>query len=103
MRTITSMRLLAGTSLIVFVYFTGLIVWGTPVWDTNDDVAMAMVAHGYGFVAQKSPNLLFSNVVWGHVVQALHGMFACRVIPSARLVAWHYPPGAAFTSSRALG
>ena len=34
---------------------------------------MAMVAHGYGFAAVGSPNLLFSNVIWGYIVRALQG------------------------------
>lgn len=40
-------------------------------WETSDDIAMAMVAHGYGIAAQSSPHLFFSNVVWGHLVQLL--------------------------------
>lgn len=40
-------------------------------WHTNDDVVMAMIAHGYGLVFQCSPNLVFSNVIWGYFVQAL--------------------------------
>ena len=40
-------------------------------WETSDDIAMAMVAHGYGIAAQSSPHLFFSNVVWGHVVHLL--------------------------------
>jgi hypothetical protein len=42
-----------------------------PIWESNDDVGMSMIAHGYGFIAQASPKLLFSNVVWGHIVRAL--------------------------------
>lgn len=42
-----------------------------PRWETNDDVAMSMIAHGYGSAAHGSPNILFSNVVWGHVVRAI--------------------------------
>jgi MFS family permease len=44
-----------------------------PRWQTNDDVAMAMFAHGYGIAAEPTPNLYFSTVPWGYVVQALHG------------------------------
>jgi hypothetical protein len=40
-----------------------------PLWETNDDVAMSMVAHGYGISAVGSPNLIFSNVLWGHLVR----------------------------------
>lgn len=40
-------------------------------WLTNDDVLMSMIAHGYGLTFESSPNLVFSNVIWGHFVQAL--------------------------------
>lgn len=53
-----------------------LSTWFAPVWETNDDVAM--VAHGYGFADQPSPNLLFSNVIWGHLVQSLNGLFGLQ-------------------------
>lgn len=42
-----------------------------PHWETNDDIAMSMVAHGYGFVATGSPNLVFSNFIWGYLVHLL--------------------------------
>lgn len=42
-----------------------------PRWETNDDVAMSMVAHGYGLAEISSPNLIFSNVLWGYFVRAL--------------------------------
>ena len=40
-------------------------------WDSNDDIAMAMVVHGYGIAAVPSPNLFFSNQLWGHLAQLL--------------------------------
>jgi hypothetical protein len=42
-----------------------------PRWETNDDIAMSMVAHGYGLAAVGSPNLIFSNVIWGYLVRVL--------------------------------
>src|SRR5881392_1936328 len=36
-----------------------------PKWETNDDVAMSMVAHGYGIADYGSDRLFFSNVLWG--------------------------------------
>lgn len=42
-----------------------------PLWETNDDVAMSMVAHGYGIAARGSPNLIFSNVLWGYLVRSI--------------------------------
>jgi hypothetical protein len=48
-----------------------LCVAGAPRWETNDDVAMAMVAHGFGLALRGSPDLVFSNVLWGGFVRAL--------------------------------
>ncbi len=39
-----------------------------PRWETNDDIAMSMVAHGYGIAAVSSPTIVFSNVIWGYIV-----------------------------------
>jgi hypothetical protein len=41
-----------------------------PRWETNDDIAMSMAAHGYGLAAIGTPDLVFSNVVWGCIVRA---------------------------------
>ncbi|WP_158939980.1 hypothetical protein [Burkholderia sp. S171] len=50
-----------------------LLLWHffLPRWETNDDVAMAMIAHGYGIATHGSPNLVFSNVLWGRFVRLL--------------------------------
>lgn len=42
-----------------------------PTWETNDDVGMSMVAHGYGLAAIGSPNLIYSNVLWGYLVRLI--------------------------------
>ena len=42
-----------------------------PIWETNDDVAMAMTAHGYGIAAVGTPIIIFSNVLWGHLVRGI--------------------------------
>lgn len=42
-----------------------------PCWENNDDVAMSMIAHGYGLAAYGSPHLVFSNVLWGYLVRAI--------------------------------
>ena len=55
----------------VAIPLAGLFVAFEPLWETNDDVAMSMVAHGYGLAAYGSPHLIFSNVVWGHLVRAI--------------------------------
>lgn len=57
--------------LLVALFIIALIVCFEPRWETNDDVGMSMVAHGYGIAAFGSPNLIFSNVIWGHIVRAI--------------------------------
>lgn len=42
-----------------------------PRWETNDDIAMSMVAHGYGLASVPSPHLVFSNVIWGSLIRAI--------------------------------
>ncbi len=42
-----------------------------PRWETNDDVFMSMIAHGFGAMEKGSPNLFFSNVLWGYIVRAI--------------------------------
>lgn len=42
-----------------------------PRWETNDDAAMSMIAHGYGLIAYGSPHLVNSNVLWGYLVRAI--------------------------------
>jgi hypothetical protein len=42
-----------------------------PFWETNDDVAMSMMAHGYGLAAYPSAQLLFSNLAWGKLLGIL--------------------------------
>lgn len=46
-----------------------------PYWETNDDVGMAMLAHGFGIAAEGSPRLVFSNVLWGAIVRAIPPIF----------------------------
>ena len=52
-----------------------------PMWETNDDVGFSMVAHGYaGSIG--SPNLIYSNVLWGYLVQAIpsiNGVFGYSI------------------------
>jgi hypothetical protein len=42
-----------------------------PQWASNDDVGLSMVAHGYGVSSVSSPNLFFSNILWGYLVRAI--------------------------------
>lgn len=64
-----STRLL--TCLLVIAALCLSIQMVTPYWMTSDDVGMSMRAHGYGAFEVGSPNLLFSNVLWGHFVRSL--------------------------------
>ena len=64
----------------------------SPTWETNDDVAMSMIAHGYGAVAYPSPNLVFSNVLWGYFVQSiptLNGIVGYSTATMATLLIAH--------------
>lgn len=56
---------------IAVTFVLGICISLEPQWHSNDDVALSMVAHGYGLNAVSSPNLIFSNVVWGMLVQAI--------------------------------
>lgn len=58
--------LVLSISLAVF-YLLCLLFY--PRWETNDDVGMSMVAHGYGLIASGSPNIIYSNVIWGYLVR----------------------------------
>ena len=62
-----------GGSLATAAFFVFLLcLFFAPRWETNDDIAMSMVAHGYGIAANGSPpNLMFSNVLWGYIVRAI--------------------------------
>lgn len=67
----SSVRVLTHCLIVTAFAFVLIYTIFEPRWETNDDAAMSMVAHGYGIAAEASPNLIFSNVIWGHVVQAL--------------------------------
>jgi hypothetical protein len=58
---------------VTTVLFGALLVAFVPYWESNDDVGMAMLAHGFGLAAQDSPRLIFSNVVWGWLVRSVPG------------------------------
>jgi hypothetical protein len=61
-----------------------------PRWETNDDVGMSMIAHGFGIAAFGTPNLVFSNVVWGHFARAIpsiHGVLGYTTAAYLALIA----------------
>jgi hypothetical protein len=41
----------------------------SPIFDTNDDVHLSMIAHGYGIATGGSPRLVYSNVLWGYLIR----------------------------------
>lgn len=57
--------------LVSLIFVVALCTFFHPTWETNDDIAMSMVAHGYGIAAVGSPNLIFSNVLWGYLVRLI--------------------------------
>ncbi|MEP6632909.1 MAG: hypothetical protein ABJA62_01735 [Luteimonas sp.] len=51
------------------IFLVSLYACFEPRWETNDDVALSMATGGYGLAASGTPNLIFSNVVWGFLVR----------------------------------
>jgi len=73
-----------------FVLFLCLLF--EPRW-TNDDVAMSMVAHGYGFAMYGTPHLMFSNVLWGYFVRTLPSVngvqgYSLGTVAALMVVGW---------------
>ena len=62
---------IAGALVTALTFVVVLCFFFEPKWESSDDVGMSMVAHGYGIAAKESPNLFFSNVLWGHLVQVI--------------------------------
>lgn len=58
----------AGATLALFA--TGLLLF-EPFWESNDDVGMSMLAHGYGVAKSPTPAILFQNVLVGYLLQVL--------------------------------
>lgn len=79
--------LIAFSSSALFIFL--LCFFFDPRWETNDDVGLSMVAHGYGIAAFGSPKLVFSNVVWGHIVRlipAIHGLLGYSIATLSVLI-----------------
>jgi len=62
--------LLVCTAVTVALFAAGLMLY-EPFWESNDDVGMSMIAHGYGIAKSPSPLLLFQNVLVGYLLQVL--------------------------------
>jgi hypothetical protein len=41
----------------------------SPIFETNDDVHLSMIAHGYGIANSGSPLLVYSNILWGYFIR----------------------------------
>lgn len=67
--------MLVRSSLVAIAMMVLLYRFFQPYWETNDDVSLSMVAHGYGAVAVGTPNLVFSNVLWGYLVRAIPTLY----------------------------
>lgn len=63
--------LLLGSLAISVTFVVSLCLLFEPRWESNDDVAMSMVAHGYGIAAFGTPKIMFSNILWGQFVRAI--------------------------------
>jgi hypothetical protein len=46
----------------------------TPLFQTNDDVGMQMLAQGVGMSGERTPYILFSNILLGRLLVALYGI-----------------------------
>ncbi|WP_354264200.1 hypothetical protein [Bradyrhizobium sp. GM2.2] len=68
---VSSSRHLITAAAISITWMVVLCATFNPKWETNDDVAMSMVAHGYGIADYGSAHLFFSNVLWGVIVRSL--------------------------------
>jgi hypothetical protein len=60
---------------LVSLFFIVCVLLRDAYRETNDDVAMSNFAHGYGIAADASPGLIFSNVLYGHLVSSIPSVF----------------------------
>lgn len=88
-RSTTSYLIVSSLSASMLFVFTLCFLF-VPQWDTNDDIAMSMIAHGYGgAIAPGSPNIVFSNLLWGHLVRLIpeiHGVLGYSIATLSVLV-----------------
>ena len=66
-----------------------MLVWSALErrWETNDDPAMMMLAHGFGIAAESTSQLVFSNVIWGHALSWIPWIAGIPGYPIASAVA----------------
>jgi hypothetical protein len=63
--------LIPGSVAAAMALVLSLLWFFEPRWASNLDIAMSMVAHGYGGAAVESSRLIYSNVLWGDLVRAI--------------------------------
>ena len=61
--------LVQGISIAILVVICAIM--NGIYWRTNDDVGMMQIVHGFGISAFPSPEIVFSNVLWGKFSQVL--------------------------------
>mgnify|MGYP003861825587 CR=1 FL=1 len=66
---LANISLILGSFAVASIFVFLLCFLFNPMWETNDDVGMSMVAHGYGIATAGTPNLIFSNVLWGYLIR----------------------------------
>jgi hypothetical protein len=91
--------------LFAAAFVAAICLLSPPRWETNDDVSMSMIAHGYGGAAFGSSNLVFSNVIWGELARWLpniHGVpgYSVATLAVMAIVCWAV---AYFLLGRGLG
>lgn len=55
---------------LIFAVFVALAALFDPVFQSNDDAALAMLGSGFGIASRPEPQLIFSNFLYGHLIGA---------------------------------
>lgn len=95
--------MLASSFCMALTFITLLYRFFQPYWETNDDVSLSMVAHGYGLAAIATPNLVFSNVLWGYLVRAIPTLYGIYGYSTATLLVLLFVTTFLLYSLRSLG
>lgn len=82
-------RALAWAAVVNFVLFGLFLAFATPMYETNDDLMMQLIASGF-YTGHPDPHLVFTNVIIGWVLRFLYGTWTgCNWYLGYLLVA-HY-------------
>jgi hypothetical protein len=95
--------LVIGSMAAIAVIIFSICLFFEPRWMSNDDISMSMLAHGYGVSALSSPNLIFSNVIWGYIVRAIPTINGIIGYSSATLLALFFSGSAILYFLQRLG